>query len=94
MTTTTPNPIHALAFTALAFATFTPAHAQVSAQEQPNLSASERVKSDLADWRSAGFDGHTSDRLSYDVYGAEYKQRYAKYLELKQLREGTATSQK
>ena len=69
----------------------TTAAAYARAATQPTQQAgqssiiSEQVKSDLADWRRAGFDAHTYDVLSYDVFSAAYQQRYAKYQELRKL---------
>lgn len=78
-------PISALASTA-----FTAAHAQEptqqSRQQEQGSTVREDVKNDLSDWREAGFDQHSYDVLSYDIHGAEYQRRYAKYQELKQLR--------
>ncbi|WP_397473719.1 hypothetical protein [Pusillimonas sp.] len=94
MTTSTTN--FAIAISLVASAAFTTAHAQESPRQprQPvHVSgASENVKNDLSDWRKAGFDQHTSDILSYDVYGAEYQRRYAKYQELKRQRTGATTT--
>lgn len=88
----------AIAISLAASAAVTVAHAQEPSkqarQSVQSATTSENVRNDLADWRSAGFDQHTSDRLSYDVFGAEYQRRYAKYQELKQQRTGeTATTE-
>lgn len=85
----------AIAISVMASAAFTSAHAQESTQ-QPRQSEhvstiDENVKNDLSDWRQSGFDEHSYDILSYDVYGAEYQRRYAKYQELKQLRARAST---
>lgn len=76
--------ILAVAISLTAPGTFVVAHAQGTAQP-PHTSSilSEQVKSDLADWQKAGFDAHSQDVLSYDVFGTEYQQRYAKYKELR-----------
>jgi len=71
----------------MASATFAAAQAQEATQptqqrEQSSI-VSEQVKSDLADWRKAGFDTHSYDVLSYDVFGADYQRRYAKYQQLR-----------
>jgi len=85
----------AIAISVMASAAFAAAHAQESTQQlrQPEhvSTVGENVKNDLSDWRKAGFDEHSYDILSYDVYGAEYQRRYAKYQELKQLRVREAT---
>lgn len=88
----------AFALSLIASGGFTVANAEGSAQQpqQSQLSSSQvqqsqkpsvrdEVKSDLADWRAAGFDDHSYDVLSRDVFGAEYQQRYAKYQRLHQL---------
>ncbi|CAM5473577.1 DUF4148 domain-containing protein [Eoetvoesiella caeni] len=68
---------------------FAVAHAQeatpASQQRTQSTTVSEQVKSDLIDWRKAGFDAQSYDALSYDVFGADYQQRYAKYQELRKL---------
>ena len=97
-TTTFSTTTFAIAISLAASAAVTAAHAQESSQQARQsvqaATSSENVRNDLSDWRSAGFDQHTSDRLSYDVFGAEYQRRYAKYQELKQQRNGTvATTQ-
>lgn len=77
----------AAAITLIASGTFAAAHAQATTpapqQRAQSSIVSEQVQSDLADWRKAGFDAHSYDVLSYDVFGAEYQRRHAKYLELR-----------
>lgn len=78
----------ALAFGLVAAGSFTVADAQGSTQT-PTASqgfslSSPEVRSDLADWRKAGFDNHTYDMLSaFDVFGPEYQHDYAKYQALR-----------
>lgn len=93
---TTSTTTFAIAISLVASAAFTVAHAQESSTQRGQSvhvpTASENVRNDLSDWRNAGFDQHTADRLSYDVYGAEYQRRHAKYQELKQKRAGQPTA--
>lgn len=58
---------------------------QIHQQREQSSIVSEQVRSDLADWRKAGFDDYSYDVLSYNVFGAEYKKRYAKYQDLRKL---------
>lgn len=79
----------AVAVSLMASGAFAAVHAQEPAQQskksdQSSLVSAE-VKSDLADWRAAGFDAQSADALSYDVFGAECQRRYAKYIELRKL---------
>ncbi len=85
----------AIAIAVTTSAAFPAAHAEEPAQQSRSpehaSTVAENVKADLADWRKAGFDAHTYDALSYNVFGAEYQRRFAKYQELKQLRARAAT---
>lgn len=61
------------------------AQAPASPSHQQSASVGEQVESDLIDWEKAGFDQHTYDVLSYDVFGDAYQKRYAKYKKLRKL---------
>ncbi len=73
----------ALAFGLVAAGSFAVADAQGTTQAPADTQgfslSSPQVQRDLADWEKAGFDPHTADVLSYDVFGREYQHDYAKY---------------
>lgn len=50
--------------------------------ETPELTRAQ-VQEDLKAWRAAGFDQNTYDDLTFDVFGNEYKERVAKYKQLR-----------
>lgn len=85
----------ALAIAVMTSAAFSAAQAKEPAQQSHSQerasTVAENVKNDLADWRKAGFDAHSYDALSYNVFGPEYQRRFAKYQELKQLHARAAT---
>ncbi|OXR48236.1 hypothetical protein PuT2_13670 [Pusillimonas sp. T2] len=49
-------------------------------------SIAEQTRQDLADWRQAGFDEASAYALSQDVFSDAYRDRMAKYQELRQQR--------
>lgn len=49
-------------------------------------SIAEQTRKDLADWRQAGFDEASVYALSQDVFSDAYRERMAKYQELRQQR--------
>jgi len=87
----------AIAIGLMASGAFNAVQAQEPVQQPQRLEhsqpAGEDVANDLADWRQAGFDTHSYDVLSYDVFGAEYQRRYAKYQALKRLRAQAAVQE-
>lgn len=73
----------ALSLGVLAGGVVAPAHANNAAKAG---SIAEQTRQDLADWRQAGFDEASVYALSQDVFSDAYRDRMAKYQELRQQR--------
>lgn len=73
----------ALSLGVLAGGAMAPAYANDAAKAG---SIAEQTRQDLADWRQAGFDEASVYALSQDVFSNAYRDRMAKYQELRQQR--------
>lgn len=71
----------ALTLVVLAGGAMTPASA---ADRAPAGSVAEETRRDLEAWRAAGFDDASYSALAADVFSDEYRNRMARYQELRQ----------
>ena len=82
------------AILAITLGTAATAHAEqpapTQATAQTSLSRAD-VRSDLADWRAAGFDESQEIADLYEPFNAQHQQDFAKYQQLRQAHQGNTS---